>query len=439
MKGEGKLLNTMKWALIALAFVPLFVDNMVFFPAASAKVLAIRLVVALVSVLFFALLVQSTSFGEMISGRLHTLKKNRLFLAVIAYFFAYCISAIFAANSFWAFWGNPGRGSGVIGMIFFTAFFLFAALLFDKKEYSWFYKSTLLVSLLFFVHISIQLTEGIKRPSSFTGNPIYLAAFFLFSLLAAGLVFFGERSRRSGWAIVSIVAAAASVIGIFMTESRGVILGLAAGCLAACAYAFIRGKGVMLGEYSLKKIAAWILGFVLVFGGIFISTRHATFWQHVPGLGRFTALSTDATTNSRLIADGISLSAMNPATVGIKRFIFGWGPDNYLVAFYAHIDPKLFFLDAGAFDRAHNQVFDVLVMNGLLGLLAYALMWFFVLTYIFSRKAFSAERLFLAFFTAAYFVQDLSAFDNPTTYIPFFLFLACAVSLADDQQPYETK
>ncbi len=115
---------------------------------------------------------------------------------------------------------------------------------------------------------------------------------------------------------------------------------------------------------------------------------------------------------------------------GLKKFIFGWGPDNYLAAFYAHGDQKIYFLDAAPFDRAHNQVFDVLVMNGVIGFLAYLSIWFFILKHIFFEKQFSVERLLLAFFTAAYFVQNLSVFDNMTTYIPLFIFLAYTVFLS---------
>jgi tetratricopeptide (TPR) repeat protein len=94
------------------------------------------------------------------------------------------------------------------------------------------------------------------------------------------------------------------------------------------------------------------------------------------------------------------------------------------------------------FDRAHNKLIDVLVMNGLLGLMAYLVLWGLVFYFILktpksrnNAKPYAAqrgneplERAALLFFGAAYFTQNLFVFENISVYIPFFAFLGFLAS-----------
>jgi len=79
------------------------------------------------------------------------------------------------------------------------------------------------------------------------------------------------------------------------------------------------------------------------------------------------------------------------------------------------------------FDRAHDKIFDVLVMNGVLGLLSYSAIWFLLFRLAFKRITEKEYAVPIIFFGSAYFVQNLFVFDQISTYIPFFALLAFTV------------
>ena len=89
-------------------------------------------------------------------------------------------------------------------------------------------------------------------------------------------------------------------------------------------------------------------------------------WEGGPGLDRLAELSTQTqTVQSRLMAAKISLASVNPTNAGFDRFLLGWGPDNYNIAFNNYFDPEIQRYETRLFDRAHNKIVDGFVMRGL--------------------------------------------------------------------------
>lgn len=119
----------------------------------------------------------------------------------------------------------------------------------------------------------------------------------------------------------------------------------------------------------------------------------------------------------------------------LERPWFGWGPENFEIAFSLHFDPRLFIPEYGGevwFDRAHNIIMDNLVALGMVGSVLYIAV-FIAAFYILGRLYFSKK---IDFMTAAfpiavfiaYFLQNLTVFDMVSSLMLFFLILGFIAS-----------
>ena len=420
------MLKIMRFLLIISPLFFLIVTSSTFFPYVSGKSLLLRSAISLLTILFFTYFAYSAEFREQIISKVKDLKKNKLVLTVLVYFTLFTISTMLAIDKFFSFWGSPERSEGWVGIFFYILFFFLTLLLFEKKHWLWFFKISLASGLVLFIHALVQYFGGNPRPGSLIGNPALLATYFLFVIFSALVVFYYSKiDKNKFWQWLSGMTVLLGVIGIFLTGTRGAILGLATGILAILIY-FFTFKSVK----NFKKISAILFLLTIVFSGIFLLTRKAGIWQKVPGLNRVAQISLkDSTIQSRLIMAKISIDAVNPVKEGIGRFLFGRGWENYKIAWQKYYDPKLYFYDTSSFDRAHNKIFDVLVMNGILGLLAYLAIWFFYFREIFklAPSPYNLAPVFL-FFGVAFFIQNLFLFDHIASWIPFFVLIASAIS-----------
>ncbi|MBI4050184.1 MAG: O-antigen ligase family protein [Candidatus Doudnabacteria bacterium] len=418
----------MKLLLYLLAFTPLAFSRVAVYPHISGKVMFIRGLVALAAAWFFLRLVLDKPFGQKMAERGKALARNPVFLAVFAYFFFLVLSAALAVDKFKAFFGTFERGEGAVGLLFFFGFFLFSVFLFDKKDWQWFFRLTLLAAVVIFVHTFIQFLRGAERPYSFLGNPIYLAAYFLFPIFAAGIVYFSPRNYF--WRAAAIFTGLTSFLGIFIANSRGVIVGCVAGVLASAGY---------LGFYipRWRRPALFVLFFIVIFGGIFFASRNSGVWENVPGLGRLAQISSaDDAASARLHNVKTALLVVNPAKEGFRKLLFGWGPENYLIAANKYYDPTFYPISLNMEDRVHNQVLDILVASGLFGVLAYLAVWFFVFRFILRAGREPFWRLALLFFAVAYFIQSMFVFDSLSVSLAVYVFLGFAIALQTTEEKY---
>ena len=432
----------MKIGLWTLAFVPLIVDNSVFFPFISGKMLLVRVAITLVAILFLIHFYFRKDFRNEIYARIKKIYKNPLVLSLLAFMGLFLVSTIFAVDKFRAFYGDIERGEGFLGVFFFFSFFIFSILLFNRKDWGWFFKLTLVSALILVIKEFAAFFSGTVRPGVDTGNPTFLAGFLLFSIASSIIVFNDAKKYSQGgkisWRIFSTLTLLLSIAGIFITETRGSILGLIAGIFLLIIYGAVKGKDqFVFNRINLRKVSLSFLIVLVVIGGAFISTKKAGIWQKVPGFNRLAeiSLSNDSTTQTRLIAIGVGLKAINPANDGYGRFLVGWGMENFSVAYNKYYNPKYYFYEHTWFDRAHNKLMDVLVMNGLLGLLSYLAIWASFLWLVFRKKEFSSDKFAMLFFGGAFFVHLLFVFDQVSTYIPFFAFLSFLTFSSNPEQP----
>src|SRR3989339_142689 len=427
-----------KLSLWALAFVPLIIAESVFFPFIFGKVVMIRVFVALVSILFAVHVIANADFRRGVYRKLKLVAKNPVFGTATTFFALSIGSTIFATNPFRAFFGDVERGEGLIGLLYFYGFFVYSLLVFEKKDWMWFFRLNLFTGAVLFTKALVEISEGSVRPGSFTGNPAFLGGYFLFVIFAA-LASFYYSKKEPIWKFFSAAMLLLGTIGLFLTQTRSAMAGLVVGVLALVIYSALHGKAIVMWKgFSLRTVAFATLAAMVVVGSLFGATKENLLWQRVPGFNRianFTLM--DATVQTRLISLGVSKNAIDPQKNGMQKFLIGWGPENFGIAYNKYYNPEYYQYEHTWFDRAHNKLMDVADMNGMLGLLAYMGMWVSVAWLVFRRKGFSFDMMAALFFGGAFFFNLLFVFDQVSTIIPLFAFFAflAYVSTVEDQLP----
>ena len=419
--------KALTWVLLAIAFVPLIYSDVALFPSMSTKTLFLRGIVFIASCLFTWLLISNRTYRDTAIAKVKQVTRNPIAISVLASFAILGLSTIFAFDRHVAFLGNVERGEGFVGLAILIVIFFLTSIVFEKKEWRIFLQLSIVSGWILFIGEIVQKLQGVDRPDFLVGNPIFLAAYFLFVIFAACRIYSEGKKTDNGFTkFVGISSICISVVGVLITQTRGVMLGIGAGLLVALAYISLRFRKEGTEGKRFSKRAAVFLVIVLFLGGVFASTRHASFWQHVPGLDRVAQISsTDATTRARFINFQIALDSVSPKHESLHRVVLGWGWDNYTYAWEKYYIPSIYAYDKAMFDRAHDKLLDMLVMNGALGLIAYLAVWctlFYALFKIGRRDPWFA--VVGLFWGVAFFVQDLSAFDALVTYVCFYAVLS---------------
>ncbi|PIR98247.1 MAG: hypothetical protein COT89_00880 [Candidatus Colwellbacteria bacterium CG10_big_fil_rev_8_21_14_0_10_42_22] len=426
--------NLIKFSFILLAFTPFAITHGTLFPFMFGKAVFIRFMIGVSGVLFAIGILNKKNPIHLKLGRLF----NPLMIAYAVFMLLVLASTVLSVNPYRSFWGNVERSEGFLILIYMLLSFLGTLLFFNKKDWLNFFKVNLLVGGVIAINVFIEWLGGAHRPDgAFLDNSAVTAAYALFTLFFALIV--GILDKNKIWRYLSGGIAITAVVTIVATGTRGVMVGLVAAILVTLLRLVLTKEPyvklhLFKKSINTRKLSAGLLLLIAVFSIVFIFTRSNSIWQGVPGLNRLAEISsTDPATQARLINIGISLNAINPANVGATRSLFGWGLEGYVNAHNQFYNPSIQKFETPWFDRAHNKILDVLVMNGVLGLMAYLFMWG-----VLFRKSFSVKpeeeygqsnkefwtSLTIGGIVTAYFVQSLFFFDSIAIYIPLFSLLS---------------
>ena len=226
---------------------------------------------------------------------------------------------------------------------------------------------------------------------------------------------------RAFWALAVVL----SLWALWLTGTRGAIIGLGAGAVAfAIGYIIWGTLGAgRWASYGILAVAIVILLLVVV-------ARTTPVLDPVINsntmLERLNSIGTD---------DGSISGRIESVRVGLRAYLdkplLGWGPQNYLIAWGRHFDAE-----SGVrkqFDQAHSKPVEELTTTGAIGLLSYMLVWLAMAWAIIRsvRRRQGYDQLFVLALGAtltAYFVQNLFLFDTPATMMQFAFLVAFAVS-----------
>jgi len=405
------LVKLARFFLYAVIFTPFFLYRYTIYPFITLHTFFFETVILVAFVLFLALAALEPKFRPLLTP---------LFVAGAVFVGVLLVASIASENPPRSFWSNPERTLGSIAYLFFFAYyFIFASFLrageINLKKYltTEFIVSAVVALIGLWQYFKPTLFFGLdlsERVGSVWGNPTYLAVYLIFNIFIA-LWLLKEKNFRSYWLWFGIVL---ETVMIFITQTRGEILGLAAAFFIVLAYFALKYKGE--GRAAIRRASAAILVFLVLLTGIFLATRNASLWRQIPGFNRLAHLSLNEFYNSdRYLVWQTAWKAFK------DKPILGYGPENFIVPFSIHYNPEALKFGKGSiFDRPHNIFLEYLSTSGILGLLAY-LGLIGAAFYSLRKKPLA---VFFAAALVAYLLQAALTFDVLASLTMLFMFFA---------------
>ena len=383
------------------------------YPFVSPRALWLRAVVLLALPLYFYLVIVSKKFRPNF--------RNPLTIAVVVFFFANVLSALFGVNIQRSWWGNYERMGGVYHLMHLVILYFYILLLGSAWPKA---LSRLLQALVgigsvlsgYGVLIVLKFPQLFFDPSYpsrisvTTGNPIFLASFLIIPMFLSGFFALTEEKiwkRNMYWSLAVL-----QFIGIFLTGTRGAIVGVVLGLvITGIVYTFKVQK-------QNKKFSLWGIGGILVVVLTIFALRGA-----LPERSTLKRLITfrDSNSQARLLQWKTALRGFT------DRPIVGFGPENYNVVANKYYDRSLYKYDPSWFDKPHNYLLEILVTTGLIGLLSYIAIIIFSVFSVFKNSKSEVlsltEASVLFSGIMAYQIQNLFVFDTIAASLAFFIFL----------------
>lgn len=453
---EQLLLWAVRIGLLAALVVPLVVTTSTYFPYVVGKAIYARVIIEITFALWLILILY---YSEYRPSRSWILIAFGLWLLVT-------LVAGFTGVSFTrSLWSTYERMQGIFDLAHWFAFVLIAGSVFRSVK-DWYVPFTAnlavgaVVSALGVGHhfgvFTMDILGSSQRIESTLGNATYVGAYTMVNaMIGLGLIIHSfekpevepsvdvrrratrRRQRRVaeqvGWSLdlttwlrlFWLVAVAINLWALWLTGTRGAIVGMGAGAVVFGVVYLIWGNNRTVRLASLGVLIATVLAVLLV---VLMKTTSA-----------LDPLAESSTTLRRLASIGLDDNSSRGRLVAVQagleafqdRPVLGWGPENFLIAWGRYFD-----VDSGInerFDQAHSKVFEELTTKGAVGLTAYVLIWLAMASVLLSafRRRTGMYQVFIAVIGAtasAYFVQNLFLFDTTTTTLLFALLAAYLIS-----------
>lgn len=354
----------------------------------------------------------------LVKGRIKPPKISLIGAAFFVFIVVSALATIFSVEPAKSFWGAADR-SLTGGLFIYLHYFLFFIVLtgvFDRKkeDYLRLFKITILIGILMSAWGFYQTYTGLPRINSLMGNPTYLSNFLIFSIFLSAYLFFMSGKDKVKFFYLGTIPV--FLAGIYLALSRGPILGLLFSIIL-----MVGVFGIIFFKKNHKKtLKIFIPSLVLILAMVYF------LMPMIEGsvlLGRFKTSLTDASAETRMSNWGTAFKAI------ADKPILGWGQENFDIAFYKYADSSKFLsdnLNLTWFDRAHNNILDIGVTEGVLGIGVYLLIWVAVFVVLFQlfKLGHKKEAIIFSMFLIAYFVGNLLFFDSLVTFLPFIFILA---------------
>ena len=382
-----------------------------FFPYITGKIFAFRFLIELA----FAAWIFDIFLRKSVRFRF----SEPIVRAVFLFFGALAVSAFFGVNPSFSFWSDFERSEGLFSFLHYLAFFVMLLDVFVLDDFYRLIKAFLVISPLiayynFSSYVNIE-KYAFGRINGLLGNPSYIATFLIFVFgLGIYLILKNREIFRSTkdvfligenilWCLILLI----NVPAFFLTQTRGAYIGV---FVAIIAYLALLARRGATGEKRMAKYGFVVLAILFIVGGALILKTNI--------------LPSNLKDAGSLFA---RFSTWKAAWGGfVDRPLLGYGPENFNVAFDRHYDPVHSGVETW-FDHAHNLLFELLAVAGIIGFVAYLHIFYALfrdyLPVIFKKRPTVEAGLFLAI-PIAYFVQNLVLFDSLTSYVLFFTFLA---------------
>lgn len=405
------MVKFLRLGIAAVFFVPLIYSSATIFPFIFPKSLAFRALIELLLAPYLYLVLTNPEYRP---------KRSNILIAIFAFFGIEILATIFSVDPSRSFWGNHERMMGLYAYAHVVLFFLIATSVYRTKN-EWrrlilyaIISGAIVTMLGYIQHFSTSFLHEVKGGRIFStfGNSIYLSAYLLFQIYL--LFWYALSEKRLAYKMPLFSLLALEIIAFFWARTRGAFIALIVSgivLILLSAWHKLRSRPRLLAGAALLPVAVFFLLFIF---------KDISVLKNNKFLAPITQLSAqEVTAKTRLLNWKIGLHAWT------ARPLLGWGPENYYFGFNKFYDPK--FLQYSNYetwqDHAHNFLIDTLSDSGILGLLAFLGIFFFVIKELFLLGKKQGEKstsiIFLSIIVA-YFVQNLFAFDTLAIWIMIY-------------------
>lgn len=401
-------------------FVPLiFLPKHFIFPFIVPKVITFRIIISIMLGAYAVLLAMD--------WKRYRIRFSWLNICVALFLLSFGISTFIGVDWYRSLWDNHERMLGFFTVTHYVVYyFIITSVVRGWDDWKWLLRAFLfagsIVMGIAFIqqmdHKFLLNTSG-NRSAATLGNAIYVGGYGIFLTFIGWLLVVKEKNIVWKW--FAGIAGILGFLGIFFSGTRGALLGVGVGIVALL---FFYSATLKESKKLRSFLAAGFIGCLVVLG-ILYQYRNNNTVKNLPLIGRILGTSlTGFSETTRGMAWSIAVE-------GWKDYpVLGWGPGNYYYAFNKYYRPE--FLNYGYsetwFDNAHNIVLNTLTERGVVGVSIYlALFGLAVYELLRARKKNSLDFHIVgisAAFLIAHLTQTVSVFENPTSYLYFFFFLA---------------
>jgi len=430
MSKINEVSNKLYWLYIAGFFIilvlPLISISPWFSPPSWIQAVLFR---SLLAILIFVYLSKEKINFQKVKDVLSPHSKNFIILiSLLGFFLTVFISTLLSLDVSFSLWGSPMRGGGFINFSFLILFCLMCFMIVKDKDWKKLLDFSLIIGFLLGLMAIAQQSSIFNttiestafRPSASLGNPIILALFLLPLFFLSLSFFISEQTKIKKYFYLFLTVFYAFSI-VFITQTRAAILGLFIGL-----FWFLISYPK---KFTKLKIVA-ILSSITFIIFIFFLSNNSQVYEKWPSLIK------DPTIRITSLAKGLSAdpSRISIWKISISAFFekpyFGYGPENFYIAFNKHYDPTLPLMeDLKDFDRAHNSLIQILVDSGIFALIFYLIFFFSILWQLQKTKKKYPVAHGLQAGLIAYFIASLASIEGFAPVLIFFFFVASSMHL----------
>ena len=416
--------------LAIIPFIPLYVANPLFFPFITGKAFAFRIIVEIIFALWLVLLLRERGTSYSGSDKSVAPRINSLTISITIFTLITLVADLMGLNPLRSIWSNFERMEGWLTIVHLWAYFLVLSSVFGAGEYAkinWqrFFNVVLFAGSIVAIYGLFQflglaaIHQGSSRVDASLGNSAYMAVFMLINAFIAGFMAINALKSPKVWVYVFLSDFFSFIM--FQTATRGTILGWTAAILISCFIYAVFGR-INKGQSNKSRIVTGgIIVMMIILGILFYFNKDAEWIKNNGVLGRIATISiSDTKTQARGFIWPMAIKGVFESP---KTSIIGIGQENFNYIFNQNYDP-LMWKHEQWFDRAHSVFLDWLVAGGILGLLSYLSLYIISIIYIIKSDLTIGEKSILMGLIAGYGIHNIFVFDNQTSYIMFFTFLA---------------
>ncbi len=356
-----------------------------------------------------------------------------------------CLAAMFGVSPGRSMWSTYERMQGVFDLFHWFAFTLMARSVLRNAGDWRLLLGVNLVSGAAVCALSLVDHHGLidaaflgggpePRLRSTLGNPLYLGPYVTLNALLGTALFVQALARPAGPVVRRIGRAAAGLYALivlvnlwtmWLSGTRTAIAGLGAASLVLAVFAVrsgVRRARRVEARRIVVVVVVLIVSAVVLVGVAATTTILEEVVESSVMLQRMSNIGQNVSARGRI----------DFAAAGVRAFLdrplFGWGPENFLMAWGRHNNAS-----AVVSDQVHNKPVEELATKGIVGLLSYLALWAAMMSAVFlSLRGLSGRGWYLCLIGAALvagFVVNLFQIENPVSMMQFSLLAALAASV----------